>query len=356
MHASSNSLRIRFWPDWRNANPYQRLFYAALEPYGVKAEPGIEFSPAWLEENQNNIDMIHIHWPEGIWRRYGLNAWKEPLHLLRLKNYLKMANALGIGVMWTVHNLVDHEGGRLADCFGYRSLLKHSDLSIVHSESVAEQIEKERGKDSRRIVVMQHGNYVDCYPAPNNRQEVLKYYGLRKDIPVAACLGHIREYKGIDIAIDAINIIDNRVQLIIAGRPYESFDIRNITKKIKALPFSLLLPRMLSSQEFADLSRACDVILLPYRRITSSGALLSAWTFGRCAVTSDLPFFREAAKQYPGAVKLFKTGSVESLAKTIKGHFSQPNKSLNDAALIACEATSWSNVIVPVAEALGCIR
>ena len=353
MHGKYRTLKINFWPDLRNANPYQKLFYSFLEPYGVEANPGIKFSTAWIQDNRNNFDAIHIHWPEGIWRCFGLNAWKEPFHLFKLKTFLKRANTLDIGVIWTVHNIMPHDGERLSDLLGYRFLLKHCDLMIVHSDFVAEKLKKEKSADNSQIVVMQHGNYVDCYPAPKNREKVLQDNGLRTDLPVAACLGHIREYKGIEIAIEAIKMLGEQVQLIIAGFPHENLYISRIMKQIKDVPFYLLLPKILSSQEYADFSNASDFFLLPYHNITGSGTLLSAWSFGRCAIASDLPFFREEAKLFPGALKLFRSGNAESLAHVIKEHLLESNEIRNNAAIAAQKLTSWPQVIVPVAEALN---
>lgn len=132
------NLNLRFWPDWRGANPYQELFYSALTRFGVRAEPGLEFDLKWLRARREDIDAIHIHWPEGIWRRYGLHAVKEPLHLMRLRAYLRGARALGVKVVWTVHNLEDHEGANPMDAYAYRILLRNSDIVIVHSSAVAD--------------------------------------------------------------------------------------------------------------------------------------------------------------------------------------------------------------------------
>lgn len=346
---------IRFWPDWRDFNPYQKLFYQSLEGHGFAAEPGLKPTTKWLRANRGNIDFIHIHWPEQLWRRTGRNGWKQPLLILRLKRFLTRAQSCGIKVVWTIHNLAHHEGTTIIDSVGYRILRQHSDLMIVHSETAACEV---RGLTSagERIIVMEHGNYVGCYPPPSPRELVLPSLELDANIPTVACLGHIRGYKGIDLAISAVKALKGRVQLVIGGAPKNPSDIEQYVAAVADTPYVKVIARKLSPQEFSDLSAASDLILLPYRGITGSGALLSAWSFGRCAIASDLPFFREVMARYPGAINLFEAGNSQSLAAAISVSISRPAQERQVAAISARDRTAWPVVIKPVAEALSALK
>jgi glycosyltransferase involved in cell wall biosynthesis len=51
--------------------------------------------------------------------------------------------------------------------------------------------------------------------------------------------------------------------------------------------------RFVSSEELVALYRAADVVVYPYRAITTSGALATGLAMGKAIITSDLPVFRE---------------------------------------------------------------
>src|SRR4051794_33359304 len=56
---------------------------------------------------------------------------------------------------------------------------------------------------------------------------------------------------------------------------------------------------------------------IPYREITGSSALMSAVTFHRGVVASDLPFFRETLMGEPDAGRLALPDDPDALARTI---------------------------------------
>ena len=51
--------------------------------------------------------------------------------------------------------------------------------------------------------------------------------------------------------------------------------------------------RFISTEELVALYRAADVVVYPYRAITTSGALATGLALGKTIVATDLPVFRE---------------------------------------------------------------
>jgi glycosyltransferase involved in cell wall biosynthesis len=51
--------------------------------------------------------------------------------------------------------------------------------------------------------------------------------------------------------------------------------------------------RYLAAEEISTYFQAADVLALPYEAITMSGALMTALTYGKPIVATDLPAFRE---------------------------------------------------------------
>jgi beta-1,4-mannosyltransferase len=339
---------VAFWPDYSEFNPYQALFYAALAPLGVTAVPGVDFSVrGWPSTRQ--VDAIHIHWPEGVWRRAGSTGWKTPALLYRLSRFLSSANHRGIKVIWTAHNLGHHEGTSGFDRVGYRILMRHADLVIVHSRHAAEALRR-GSPGGEKIMVMPHGNYEMSLPKPHGREEVLAALGMNPAIPVMAVLGNIRTYKGIEVAVEAARRLQGRIQLIVAGQVHESFNSSALLSAAAADPYFRFMPRALSEQEYSDIVAASECVVLPYRAVTSSGVLLSAWSLERCVIASDLEFFVEYGQQNPGGLRLFRNGDAADLADAIERFLAEPVDDRQEGVRRAKRQSSWHIAIRPVEE------
>ncbi len=291
MNASSSAFpkpfRIAYWPDCGTGNPYQRLFYNALKFRGVDFWNAAVIDERWLKNTAHELDAIHIHWPEGLWRQHGPGPTGAAWGVIGLWRFLRLAKRLGLKRIWTVHNLEHHEGVDWIDCIGYRTLAKESDLLICHSHGAAKAL-LQRDRPKGRVVMMPHGNYDGIYPSPRPRDIVLKELGLNPERPVVCCVGMIRHYKGVDVAVNAMRSLSGQIQIIIGGLPH-LYDTRGLANSQAGLNGTALVARTLSEQEFADIVGASEAVLLPYRKITGSGTLLAALTF--CSASDGIGIF-----------------------------------------------------------------
>jgi glycosyltransferase involved in cell wall biosynthesis len=202
-------------------------------------------------------------------------------------------------------------------------------------------------------IVMKHGNFDGVFPPPRPRAEVLKDLGLRDDLPVLGCTGSIRHYKGLDLACEAVALSRGAWQLIIAGPPHPDFDLDGLRRRVSSIPGAVLIARKLSDSEFSDVASACDVILLPYRKITTCSMIIGAFTLGRGVVASDLPYFREILGDHPEAGILVKPSDPQALFLGIRSYLTIPQSIRNEAAKRLGDTFAWDQVIRPVAEAFG---
>jgi glycosyltransferase involved in cell wall biosynthesis len=171
--------------------------------------------------------------------------------------------------------------------------------------------------------------------------------------PVVACFGWLREYKGLDLACAAIGRLKGRVQLVIAGPRHVDFDAAPLRATIARLPTCALIERQLTDQEFADLTAASDAVLLPYRAITGSSALLAALGFGRGVVTSDLPYFREILADEPDAGMTVSAWDAAAWAQAVMQYLERPADVRSAAALRLAARYSWDRCVEPLVAALG---
>ena len=46
----------------KELNPYLKIFYKGLRPFGIEVVSECTFSRTWLWEHRNRVDLIHFHW------------------------------------------------------------------------------------------------------------------------------------------------------------------------------------------------------------------------------------------------------------------------------------------------------
>jgi beta-1,4-mannosyltransferase len=383
------NFKIASYPGRGCPNPYIDLFYDALEPHGIELLGELKVNLDWLKENISRLDGIHLHWPETIWLNYYSNpspkfrlflrsnipgAWRVYKYLDYLQNYdwykkyIRLLNKIkGIFylrkflktvkrhkkcIIWTFHNSEIHEGSDLIDQMGYYYLAQVADIIIFHSE-IAKKDCISFFRPKHELVVMPHGNYIGVYPPPRPKDTILKDLRLNGDIPIVSCLGGLRDYKGLDIACEAIALLNGKVQFLCAGPPHPAFDLSSLENLISRLPKALLMPRLLTDQEFSDYASISDIILLPYRKITGSGALLAALSFSRSVVASDLPYFREIVGNAKTAALLVQKNNPQALADGILKLLKTDKADRQREAKLLAETFDWDKVITNVLPVLN---
>lgn len=342
-------LRVAPWPE-DSGNPYQRLFYGALEPHGVRQVSGLSINDDALRRLAPDIDVVHLHWPEYAWRVAGPDFSSELRLVVGLARFIKLARRLGLNVWWTAHNATPHEGRRLVNYLGYRAVARQADLVIAHSPFAAEQVSRRYG--ARQVVVMPLGNYCGVYPTSRSRADVVRNLGLDPALPLACCIGAVRQYKGVTTAIDAVASLHGRVQLLVAGNPKPDIDAGKIEECVAMMPWARVVLRELTDQEFSDFVSASDVVLLPYLRATTSAVLVTAWTFGRGVVASNLRCFSDEIDQHPLAGAVASVGDAQALAEAIVSYLSVPAEHRSEAARAAASAREWDQCVLPLARVL----
>jgi glycosyltransferase involved in cell wall biosynthesis len=345
-------------------NPYFILCHAAFAKHGIVAADDLEIDLDALETRvrAGEIDAIHLHWPEDIWRRgFGRQvgrigrAVRAVRRLLLLRRFLRRARRLGVLRLWTVHNMEPHEGAYRWDRYGYRLLALESDIVICHSDGTVEAVQRQY-RPAGRIVVMPIGELGSAYPPPRPRQDVLTEIGLDPALPMVSCLGRLRDYKGLDLACEVVASLEGRVQLVIGGPRHAGYDVAPLLEAAERTRGIVVVPRPLTDQEFADLTHASDASLLTYRRITGSAALLSSFGFGRGVIASDLPFFREVVGGEPDAAALVPSRDPGRWAEAIETYLARPEAVRTAAARRLAARYSWERCVEPLIDALPGFR
>lgn len=340
-------IRVLTWPDVGTAiNPYLRLFYRALEAWRVSVAGRVPLDNAVLRRVAPEADVLHFHWgPDALWRNRGGGYLRRVHGLIGFARLLGLARDLGKKIVWTIHDLESHDGSDFLDRRGYRLLASRADLCICHDEFAYRQSIRRLGCRPDRLMVTPLGNYDGVLPPPARRDITLAALGLDPARPTLLCFGLARPYKGFDLALDALSRLPAPYQLVVAGAALDAAYGEVLRDKARGEARARLLLRELSDQELADFLHACDCVLLPYRRITGSGVLLTACSAGRGVIASDLPWFRVTLAEEPDAGVLCRPESAADLAAAVERYFALPAGTRNAAARRLADRHAWEEVV-----------
>jgi len=346
-------MRIEYFPR-STENRYQETFADAMARRGISMQPAERIEDQLLISRADQIDGIHFHWIEAL-IGHG-SAMQRARAIIGLRRYIRTLKRLGKILMWTVHNHARHDGGMWIDALAYRTVARAADVIIAHSQWSADYI-RARYHPGGSIVVMPHGNYDGYYHPKKLPAETRRAAGLREDAPVCGVIGSVRPYRGHELAIETAALLGDDCQLFIAGKPSTeeyAATLRSLTGKKANIRCAL---GRLNDDAYAEALHACDIVLLPYNEVTSSGALLSAWSMARPIVATALPLFEEFERGQlsPGALKTAPP-TPAGFADAIRSLLRIDRAKREAAAQAESDRFSWDAVTAPVAEAVFALK
>jgi glycosyltransferase involved in cell wall biosynthesis len=132
-------------------------------------------------------------------------------------------------------------------------------------------------------------------------------------------LGLLRPYKGLEELLPAFRSLpDPNAALLIAGRPRPSDYAAHLAEQAAYDPRVLLHPHFVPVDEVQVWMNAADAVVLPYRQITTSGAAMLAWSFGKPVIAPALPAFLEPMAAAPFLGLLYDPAAPNGLADVLR--------------------------------------
>lgn len=129
--------------------------------------------------------------------------------------------------------------------------------------------------------------------------------------------GLIRDYKRLDILIEAVNRLNNsHIKVVIAGNASKR-DIEKYNKLIQKKEKFELHYGFVQNEDIPGYFVNSDFLVLPYESATQSGPSLVAINYGIPIIASKIPAFEEHIKEGKNGF-LFENGCVESLNAILK--------------------------------------
>ena len=261
------------------------------------------------------------------WRRTAraVKAWKPDLLVVRYwmpffapsLGFVARKMPPSVKVIGILDNVIPHERRPLDGCLT-RYFLAGLDGAVTLCEEVGRDLKALRPQLPHKV--LPHPVYTH-FGEKLPRTEAESALGLLPGKKNLLFFGLIREYKGLDILIEAFGRLDDSYQLIIAGEPYGSFE--KYRKLIDACPGKeriRLYPEYIRDSEVKRWFSAADVVVLPYRSATQSGVSSVAYPFEVPMIVTAVGGLQEAIGGRGTGIVASRI-SPECIASCIEGYF-----------------------------------
>jgi len=229
-------------------------------------------------------------------------------------------------VVLTIHDSEPYQGAtsRLM-VRGFNRLIRAADAVIVHTRRTAEQLTG-LGLDPELVHQVPHGllhGQVRADPdrrrATDGRLRLLQF-------------GKIKAYKGVDVLIEALGMLElevrRQVHVRIVGSPY--IDPQPLVQRARQLGVSGIVEfrfGFVSDEKMIGYFAEADAMVLPYRQIDASGVLMAALAHGLPVIASRIGDFAELLEDGREAL-LVPPGDAPALAAALTTLARSPDRLL----------------------------
>jgi glycosyltransferase involved in cell wall biosynthesis len=230
--------------------------------------------------------------------------------------FLRAMRVLGIRIVYTVHNVLPQDDG-LRYREKYRETYHLAAHLICHDPKAQMRLIEEFEIDPKRISVIPHGPLLGGASTQrgNRRRAAL---GLSRDECLVLWQGIVKPYKGLSFLLDSWKSVHERgvkarLAIVGTGDARVTDSIRQQAKSAGLTSSVHLDFRFVSVEELADYYEAADVLVYPYREITTSGALMTGMRYGKATVATRHPVFCELLRDEDNAL-MVEYGDVNGFA------------------------------------------
>jgi glycosyltransferase involved in cell wall biosynthesis len=187
-------------------------------------------------------------------------------------------------------NVIPHEK-RPGDIPFTKYFVKPIDAFITMSEKVMKDLRLFSQKPAQQIVHPLYDNFGEALP----KQEARKHLGLPENEKIILFFGFIRKYKGLDLLLEAMQIIKNQqsaisnLKLLVAGEFYE--DRKQYDELVQQLNIAeslILRTDFIPDSEVKYYLSAADFVIQPYKNATQSGVTPLAYHFEKPMLVTNV--------------------------------------------------------------------
>ena len=239
-------------------------------------------------------------------------------------------------VILQCHNIGDKEPAAWKRWLTNR-VLRRGDVLVVHAKTEAEDARRRVG-GGRPEVVATFLPIHEMGGAMPTREDARRTLGLQGN--VALFFGHVRPFKGLDVALRAWRLLKTDVTLVVAGEAWwkGEAEYRALAEGLRNVRFEF---RFIPDAEIATYFAAADVVLAPYRIEAQSGVALAAFHFGRPVIASTVGGLPEIIEEGVNGM-LVPPDDPPALARAIDAFFRREDReAMERQAVESARKHSW---------------
>jgi glycosyltransferase involved in cell wall biosynthesis len=248
-------------------------------------ENGINTAALMIRFGFSPPDIVHVQYLPMLQLHLPFELW-----------FLRYCRRLGSKLVCTVHDILPSDTGE-AYKHTFQKLYGMMDALICHSEAAKQELISGFHLAPECIRVIPHGPFFYDFPksSPASARNRL---GVKEEECLVLWQGIIRPYKGVQFLLDAwarVQQAGARARLLIAGIGDEAL-LAAIRRKVQALSLEDSVDLRLDfaePYEMLSYYQAADIVVYPYRAVTTSGALMTGITQGKAIIATSLAPFRE---------------------------------------------------------------
>ncbi|MBK8368069.1 MAG: glycosyltransferase [Bacteroidetes bacterium] len=195
-----------------------------------------------------------------------------------LGSIARMVRKSGVKVLAITDNVIPHET-RPGDVAFAKYFINACDGFVTMSKAVMKDLEKFTSTVHKKYLL--HPLYTS-FGEKLNKIEARKALELPMDKQLVLFFGLIRNYKGLDMLLDAMNELKSNpnINLVIAGEFYEDKQpYLDLIKKYGIENQVILHGKFIANEDVKLYFSAADLVALPYRSATQSGVTQVSFHF-----------------------------------------------------------------------------
>lgn len=365
---------VYMWPKRSPHNKYSELLSGAIERGGFRVvhyDRSTAFRP-------RRGDIVHLHWPHNSYRGRNL-----PLTLAKSLSFAALLLyywIIGVRLFWTVHNVWPHTGKTRWDYAMRKFILLACRRAFVLSEKTKREVAAAFGIPAEKLVKTPHGHYAGAYP-DGGGLNVREKFGIPSDRFVFLFVGRIHAYKGVGRLIRAYRSLHApnapASTLLIAGEvdaAYRQTFEQEIGQEHDVQAVSddgiernecvesderteredrriVVFPHFVEDGELADYLRAADVVVLPYRQITTSGSAVLALSYYKPVVAPDLGGLAEYVAE--GCGVLYDPDDPDGLRQALLASMTLDPLETERRIAVKLQEWDWGRIAAKMVRAYG---
>lgn len=191
-------------------------------------------------------------------------------------------------------NIIPHEK-RIGDTFFTKYFIKPIDAFVTMSNKVLQDLQQFTNKKALKVSHPLYDNFGNII----SKEEARKYLNINNSEPIILFFGFIRKYKGLDLLLEAIDILRNDIEdsnsliynlkLVIAGEFYEDKNFyANLIEKLKIHKYIIAKTDFIADSDVKYYLCATDFVIQPYKNATQSGVTPLAYHFEKPMLVTNV--------------------------------------------------------------------